>query len=316
MQKFKIGAIGSPHLLANLLEVHEAFMDLDLTVFSDAVIEGEEPEQAAGRRIQPRHVLDDPIDPLDCLILATDPSDYLLQARQTFIKQFNTVDNIQVTGFRQPQQDQLDGIARDHGHLALTGVDWAPAYYQMNQILAQAILPQGKTHYLYHANYQPALSQLVQDLEGVQAAAVYLDSAETVTDSSQQPEEASLPSQVIYLVLEDSGQESTIYQTLNRLPQFGLVGDQDVHFIDQASMEALKKDTSPAGAMIHQQVVGPGQELAYEVDLKLSDSSLLQANLLLSYARATVRAYQRGERGAKTMLDLPLSDLIHSEEDQ
>lgn len=56
-----------------------------------------------------------------------------------------------------------------------------------------------------------------------------------------------------------------------------------------------------------------GYDSSCEASLKMQNNPIFTAGIMIAYAKANARAYKRGDRGVKSVLDIAMSDLLDGE---
>ena len=115
-----------------------------------------------------------------------------------------------------------------------------------------------------------------------------------------------------YVVLHDHADAQQVRQTIVSMPDYFADYDTQVHFI---SMEELQRDHAQmphGGFVIRSGVTGmptsdldAGLSQVMEFSLNLQSNPQFTASVLVAYARACHRLYQKQDFGAKTIYDIP-----------
>ncbi|MNL64891.1 Meso-diaminopimelate D-dehydrogenase [compost metagenome] len=93
------------------------------------------------------------------------------------------------------------------------------------------------------------------------------------------------------------------------MPNYFADYDTTVTFITQEQLEAEHSGMPHGGFVIRSGASGNGSKQIAEFGLKLESNPEFTASVLVAYARAAFRLSQEGQRGAKTVFDIPLGYL-------
>ena len=93
------------------------------------------------------------------------------------------------------------------------------------------------------------------------------------------------------------------------MPNYFADYDTVVHFISQEELDKNHSKMPHGGFVFRSGMTGEGNKHIIEFSLKLDSNPEFTANVLLAYARAAYRMNKEGQKGAKTVFDVPLSYL-------
>jgi diaminopimelate dehydrogenase len=110
-----------------------------------------------------------------------------------------------------------------------------------------------------------------------------------------------------FVVAEDGADLSRIENEIVTMPNYFADYDTTVHFI---TMDEMKRDHSGlphGGTVIRSGKTGWKAEntAIIEYNLKLDSNPEFTASVLVAYARAAYRLNQKGDKGCKTVFDIP-----------
>ena len=249
-------------------------------------------------------------DELDVLILCGGSATDLPKQTPECAKYFNVIDSFD-THARIPEHfADVDAEAKKSGKVAIISVGWDPGLFSLNRLYGEAILPQGSTYTFWGKGVSQGHSNALRRLEGVRDAIQYtipLESALEQVRSGSQPQLTARQKHLreCFVVAEEGADQKAIEKAIQTMPDYFADYDTVVHFITE---EELKRDHAGmphGGFVIRSGETGGGEKQVVEFSLKLESNPAFTASVLTAYARAVWRLAQKGETGARTVLDIP-----------
>ena len=262
-------------------------------------------------------------DEIDVLILCGGSATDLPVMTPALAKSFNVVDSFD-THARIPEHfEAVDEAARESGHVALISAGWDPGLFSVARAYAAATLPSGKDYTFWGVGISQGHSDAIRRIDGVLDARQYTVPKEEALGAVRSGKNPTLTAgekhrRVCYVVAADGADRSEIAEKIKTMPNYFADYDTEVNFI---TAEELARDHSGmphGGSVIHSGVTGVSGEHSHTIEfsLKLDSNPEFTASVLVAYARAVTRMKNRGDRGAKTVFDVTLSDLSLLSESQ
>ena len=93
------------------------------------------------------------------------------------------------------------------------------------------------------------------------------------------------------------------------MPKYVAEYDTILHFFEEEYFKEPCSDTAHGGFVLANGGLD-GFKSTAELTLKLESNPLFTASVLTSYAKANARAFERGCRGVKAILDIPVCDIL------
>ena len=206
----------------------------------------------------------------------------------------------------------VDKVAKESGKVAIISAGWDPGMFSLNRLYASAVLPEGKDYTFWGKGVSQGHSDAIRRIDGVIDAKQYtipVAAALEAVRSGSCPELTTRQKHLreCFVVAAEGADTARIEREIVTMPNYFADYDTTVHFI---SAEELKRDHSGiphGGFVIRTGKTGFSGEHNHVIEytLKLDSNPEFTASVIVAYARAATKLYQRGERGCKTVLDIP-----------
>jgi len=249
-------------------------------------------------------------DKIDVMILCGGSAADLPEQGPAFAKLFNTVDSFD-THAKIPQYlAEMDACAKAGGHLSIVSVGWDPGLFSLMKLYMGAVIPAGRTYAFWGKGVSQGHSGAIRAIDGVVDAIQYsipLESALTRIRNGEQPTLTARETHLreCFVVAAPDADKARIEQEIKQMPYYFADYDTVVHFISHEELKANHGALPHGGNVIHMGQTGEQHLQAMEFSLKLDSNPEFTASVLLCYARAAWRLAQAGNRGARTVLDIP-----------
>ena len=253
---------------------------------------------------------------IDVLIICGGSATDLPEMTPALAKEFNVVDSFD-THARIPEHfEAVDASARKTGHVALISAGWDPGLFSIARAYATAALPTGKDYTFWGKGISQGHSDAIRRVEGVLDARQYtvpVDAALSAVRGGQCPEltTGEKHRRVCYVVAKEGADRERIAEEIKTMPNYFADYDTEVNFISAEELRAEHSGMPHGGTVIRNGVSGLSNEHSHTVEfsLKLDSNPEFTAGVLVAYARAVARMASRGDKGAKTVFDVTLTDL-------
>ena len=255
-------------------------------------------------------------DDIDVVIICGGSATDLPTMTPDLAKSFNVVDSFD-THAKIPQHfDNVNDAAKGTNHTALISGGWDPGMFSINRLYASAVLPDGKDYTFWGKGVSQGHSDAIRRIDGVKDAKQYtvpIDEALSAVRSGLQPELTTRQKHLreCFVVAENGADKARIENEIKTMPNYFADYDTIVHFISE---EELKRDHAGiphGGFVIRTGKTGINHENSHviEYSLKLDSNTEFTASVLVAYARAINKLYNRGDYGCKTVFDIAPADL-------
>lgn len=251
---------------------------------------------------------------IDVMILCGGSATDLPEQTPQLAAMFNTVDSFDTHAkipefFQSVHQAALAG-----GRLSVISTGWDPGLFSMNRLLMEAVLPEGQEYTFWGPGVSQGHSDAIRRVPGVQAGVQYTVPVQAVIDGIRAGETPKLETREkhrreCFVVAEENADREQIRETIVNMPNYFADYDTTVTFITQEQLKAEHSGMPHGGFVIRSGVSGNGSKQIAEFGLKLESNPEFTASVLVAYARAAFRLSQEGQRGAKTVFDIPLGHL-------
>jgi len=247
---------------------------------------------------------------IDVLILAGGSATDLPEQGPYLALHFNTVDSFDTHADIPAYFDKVDAAAREGHHIALISVGWDPGMFSLQRAYAQSIIPSGDTQTFWGRGVSQGHSDAIRRVEGVVDGVQYTEPIESAVRAARAGEGRTLTTRDkhhrrAYVVAAPGADTAKIEQTIKNMPKYFSDYNTTVHFISQEELNANHKGMPHGGFVIHAGETTPGVHHSIEYKLDLDSNPEFTASVLVAYARAAWRLFEAGERGARTVLDIP-----------
>jgi len=251
---------------------------------------------------------------IDVMILCGGSAKDLPEQSPLIASDFNIVDSFDTHANIPEHFLKVDEAARKAGTVGIISVGWDPGLFSMNRLLAEAILPVGKSYTFWGKGVSQGHSDAIRRVKGVKYGIQY---TVPVEDALQKVREGSNPrlkpdemhERVCYVVAEPGADKKEIEEQIVNMPNYFKGYKTTVNFITEEEMKAEHSKMPHGGLVIRTGVTGQSTRQKIEFNLKLDSNPEFTSSVLVAYARAAYRLSKEGQSGAKTVFDIPLAYL-------
>ncbi|MCE3200745.1 diaminopimelate dehydrogenase [Paenibacillus sonchi] len=251
---------------------------------------------------------------IDVMILCGGSATDLPEQTPQLAAMFNTVDSFD-THAKIPEFFQsVNQAALGGGRLSVISTGWDPGLFSMNRLLMEAVLPEGQEYTFWGPGVSQGHSDAIRRVPGVKAGVQYTVPVQAVIDGIRAGDTPKLETRQkhrrdCFVVAQEDADREQIREAIVNMPNYFADYDTTVTFITQEQLEAEHSGMPHGGFVIRSGVSGNGSKQIAEFGLKLESNPEFTASVLVAYARAAFRLSQEGQRGAKTVFDIPLGYL-------
>ncbi|MBP5465943.1 MAG: diaminopimelate dehydrogenase [Clostridia bacterium] len=258
---------------------------------------------------------------IEVLILCGGSATDLPATTANYIKDFNTVDSFDTHAKIPEYFEKLDKIAKENGTLGIISVGWDPGIFSLARLLFGSVLPDGKDYTFWGRGVSQGHSDAIRRIAGVKNAIQYTvpkEDALAKVRGGFNPELSvrEKHSRECFVVAEDGADKARIEREIKEMPNYFADYDTTVHFISEEELKAHHNKLAHGGVVIRSgRTTGENSELL-QLSLKLDSNPEFTGSVLTAYARAIYRLSQKGEKGVKTVFDIPLKYLYPDNPEQ
>ena len=243
-------------------------------------------------------------DCLDCIdadvvLLCTPTREVPKFAAVLAAKGICTVDSFDIHGQICNLRAQLDPVCTANKTVSIISAGWDPGTDSVVRALLMAMAPKGITY----TNFGPGRSM------GHSVAAKAIPGVKNAL-SMTIPLGTGVHRRMVYIELEDGADFKTVEAALLADDYFA---HDETHVIPVESVDALN-NVAHGVNLVRSGVSGETHNQRFEFNMEINNPALT-GQVMVSCARAAVRMRDRGEVGAKTMIELRPIDLLPGEKE-
>lgn len=205
-----------------------------------------------------------------------------------------TVDSFDIHGQIWNLREALDAVCVSHKAVSIISAGWDPGSDSMIRAILQALAPKGLTY----TNFGPGRSM------GHTVAAKAIPGVKNAL-SMTIPLGTGIHRRMVYIELEEGADFKTVEKALLADDYFA---HDETHVISVESIDALN-NVAHGVNLVRNGVSGETHNQRFEFNMTINNPALT-GQVLVSCARAAVRLKERGDFGAKTMIELAPIDLL------
>ncbi len=257
-------------------------------------------------------------DRIDVMILCGGSATDLPEQTPKLVQLFNVVDSFDTHAKIPEHFANVDEAAQKAGTVALISVGWDPGMFSLNRMYAGAVLPCGKDYTFWGKGVSQGHSDAIRRIPGVKNAKQYTIPIEEALEAVRSGSNPALTTRQKHLrecfvVLEDGADAALIEETIKTMPNYFADYDTVVHFISEEELLANHSGIPHGGFVLRSGKTGWNEEHSHliEYSLKLDSNPEFTSSVIVAYARAAFRMAKEGQKGCKTVLDVPPAYLSH-----
>lgn len=221
-------------------------------------------------------------------------------------KWFPTVDSFDVHEDIPTYFEKVKKSALRARTLSTISIGWDPGLFSLHRMLGEALFPEGEIFSFWGKGYSQGHSAAVRRIPGVRDAVQYTLPSKGAIEQIRRGEKITVAQQdfhkrVCYVALEAGVDKHEIERAIKTMPHYFAPYETIVHFVSQTTLQKNHQSLSHGGHVFARSEDGTFLELT----LAANSNPTFTATVLIAYARATFRMYQLGEKGARTIFDIP-----------
>ena len=254
---------------------------------------------------------------LDVVALCVGSQSDLQETAYNIARKFNTADSFD-THTQMPRYiDRLSEIANLNDRLCYVGIGWDPGLVSLVRALFSAVMPSVKLQTFWGKGVSQGHSEAIRRIKGVKNAKQYTIPKENALKLAREGKGEGLTPRdkhlrECFVVAEDDADKAEIENEIVNMPDYFAGYDTIVHFVDEKYFFEHCEGMEHGGFVLANSIFD-GFESRAEFSLALKSNPTFTAGVLISYAKANAKAFLRGDRGVKTMLDIPICDVLGGE---
>lgn len=309
MSKIKIGIVGYGNLGRGVEAAISQNPDMELV----GVFTRRDPSSVNVQSNAKVYHVDDAVqykDEIDVMILCGGSAKDLPEQVPFFAEHFNTIDSFD-THARIPEYFKaVNEVAEKSGKISIISVGWDPGLFSLNRLLGEVVLPEGNTYTFWGTGLSQGHSDAVRRVEGVKNGVQYTIPIEDAVNRVRNGENPELSTREkhareCYVVLEEGADAEKVAHEIKTMPNYFADYDTTVHFISEEELKQNHSGMPHGGFVIRSGQSKEGDNQIVEFSLKLESNPMFTSSVLVAYARAAYKLSKAGDKGAKTVFDIP-----------
>lgn len=255
-------------------------------------------------------------DKIDVLIICGGSATDLPEMTPALAKHFNVIDSFDTHAKIPEHFENVDDAAKIGDNIALISCGWDPGLFSLARLYMNAVLPVGQDYTFWGRGVSQGHSDAIRRIKGVKDARQYTVPVASAVESVRNGEDPVLSTREkhtreCYVVAEEDADLAYIENEIKTMPNYFSDYDTAVHFISAEEMARDHAALPHGGSVIRSGKTGFDKENTHvcEFSLKLDSNPEFTGSVLVAYARAIKKMYDRGCRGCKTVFDVAPSDL-------
>ena len=251
-------------------------------------------------------------DEIDVMILCGGSATDLPVQTPALAKLFNVVDSFDTHANIPVHFANVNEQAAATEHTAIISVGWDPGLFSLNRLYGGAILPDGKDYTFWGKGVSQGHSDAIRRVEGVAGGKQYTIPVQEALDAVRRGENPELTTREkhtreCFVVAKEGADKARIESEIKNMPNYFADYDTTVNFISEEELQRDHSGIPHGGFVIRSGRTGKDLENNHiiEYSLKLDSNPEFTSSVLVAYARAAYRMYNKGDFGCKTVLDIP-----------
>lgn len=253
---------------------------------------------------------------IDVLIICGGSATDLPEMTPALAKDFNVIDSFDTHAKIPEYFDNVDAAAKAGDKIAMISGGWDPGLFSLARLYMNSVLPVGCDYTFWGRGVSQGHSDAIRRIKGVADARQYTVPVESAVEAVRNGEDPVLTTREkhtreCFVVAEEGADLSYIENAIKTMPNYFADYDTTVHFISAEEMARDHSALPHGGSVIRSGKTGFGQENTHvcEFSLKLDSNPEFTGSVLVAFARAIKKMYDRGDRGCKTVFDVAPADL-------
>lgn len=252
-------------------------------------------------------------DDIDVMVLCGGSATDLPEQTPALASMFNVVDSFDTHANIPEHFKNVDEAAKAANKTAAISIGWDPGLFSLNRLIAESILPEGKTYTFWGKGVSQGHSDAIRRIDGVADAKQYTIPIKEAIESVRNNERPDLTTRQkhireCFVVAKEGADLQKIEDEIKNMPNYFSDYDTTVHFISQEELNKNHGTLPHGGFVLRSGSTGENNHLI-EYSLNLDSNPEFTASVLTAVARAIARMNAEGWTGAKTIFDIPASYL-------
>ena len=248
---------------------------------------------------------------IDVLIICGGSATDLPKQTPYYARHFNVIDSYDNHPGIPEHFKNVDEASKEGGFVSMISVGWDPGMFSLNRLYGSVLLPVGETYTFWGRGVSQGHSDAIRRIEGVENAKQYTVPVEAALKSVRNGENPVLTTREkhtreCFVVAKEGADRARIEKEIKEMPSYFADYDTTVNFITAEELERDHAGIPHGGFVIRTgKTNGGSSSHVVEYSLKLDSNPEFTASVLVAYARAAYRLHKEGNKGCKTVFDVP-----------
>lgn len=253
---------------------------------------------------------------IDVVILCGGSAKDLPKQGPEIASMFNTVDSFDTHAKIPEYFEEMNTSSLKAGKVSIISVGWDPGMFSIIRGYSESILPTGSTYTFWGKGVSQGHSDAIRRIDGIKDAKQYTVPIESAMNRVRAGENPNLTTREkhlreCYVVAEEGADLNRIEKEIKEMPNYFADYDTTVTFISEDELMKNHSAMPHGGFVIRSGETSENTKQIVEYSLKLDSNPEFTGSILVAYARAAFRLNANGEKGTKTVFDVPIS-YLHS----
>lgn len=254
------------------------------------------------------------VNDIDVMILCGGSATDLPEQGPQFAKMFNVVDSFDTHAKIPAFFEEVNAAAEANGKVAVISTGWDPGVFSLNRLLFESILPEGNGYTFWGKGVSQGHSDAIRRVAGVKNGVQYTIPVEKAVQRVREGENPELTTREkhlreCYVVAEEGADLARIQDEIVNMPNYFSDYDTVVNFISEEELKANHSTMPHGGLVLRSGKTGESTTQIMEFGLKLESNPEFTSSVLIAYARAAYKLANEGQKGARTVFDIPFGYL-------
>ncbi len=309
MTTIKVGIVGYGNLGKGLVAAIRHTEDLELV----KIFTRRDPQQFSNDKMEHTENILEYQQEIDVLLLALGSATDIPTFGPDLAKHFNTVDTYDNHGEMGSYFETMDAVGKNHQKTCLIGMGWDPGMFSLNRVLAESLLPSGKTFTFWGKGVSQGHSDAVRRIRGVKNAVQYTIPKPSVLHHIDEQKGDlkgfEMHDRQCFIVPRKDADKEEIRSRVIHMKDYFEKYQTEVHFITEEEFQKNHQKMPHGGHVIRVGKTGFKDQHTSKIDfsLTLESNPEFTASVAVMGARAVYKMNKNGDYGAKTILDTPPS---------
>ncbi len=307
----RVGVYGYGNLGRGVIKAARATNDMEVV----AVFTRRDPKSLIVEGVNVYHV-DEALkmtDDIDVMVLCGGSATDLPTQTVELSKYFNVIDSFDTHAKIPEHFESVNKNLLESQHTGMISVGWDPGLFSINRLMAESILPKGNTYTFWGKGVSQGHSDAIRRIEGVLDAKQYTCPVDEALERVRNAENPQLTTREkhrreCFVVAREDADKEAIERAIKTMPNYFADYDTTVTFVTQNQLDENYQGYPHGGFVIRSGLTDSNNQVM-EFSLKLDSNPEFTASVIVAYARAVAKMYEKGEFGCQTVFDVPLKYL-------